>query len=792
MKRGIQSIQQLLLASKPKPWKPEKPIVIQFPINDICNAKCQMCNIWQQKLDYQISPQELETALSNPLFSEVKTVGINGGEPTLRKDIGELTEVLFKTLPKLQRVSLITNALQSKTVINRIKTIGQIAHDNDGELDVMVSLDGVGEVHDRVRGRPGNFENATKVIDFIQNSELVKNKRLGCTVIRENVYGVHDLLEFALRKNIYVKYRIGIPHQRLYSDQVSVPFGLTFEEKYHFVIFLENLIKYYEPSLSQQFFYRSLIGQLIYNLPRQAGCDWQHRGATLTARGELLYCAVESNTLGSAIEQDASELYFGNEAHLGEIVRTKCDSCMHDYVGLPPRQALLRSYSARGLKKVGINYQAIKQNSFISSIDSIRHQANFRRRLRSLGVANKLELPSSQAKNLASVHTQEYSVLICGWYGTETLGDKAILGGVIHALQNALGDIKFHIVSLEEYISQMTALQMPELGHSEIHSVKEAINLIDTCDLVVFAGGPLMAIPPMADMLAIFQKAARHNVPTLLAGCGVGPMGDKYYNQAIADLLASASARIYRDKQSLLSAKSLGIDTSQDLVAEDPAMTWLKNELNNSSRQEVINLDGSRLLLGLRDWPYKQYAHHLGEKEGQQIKERFEAEVLAALTNVLNEHPDLEIIPFPMCTNHIGGDDRWFYHRLFRNAQNLHDNINFDYLKKELTPYEALDLFRSATSALTMRFHSLVFAVASGLPAVSLDYTLGKGKVYSLAHAHNVPNFSLVDLNRKSLSASILEQLQQSRASSLDHDLLFEQSVEQLIAKIGFKKAVKK
>ncbi|MFM5997805.1 MAG: radical SAM protein, partial [Dolichospermum sp.] len=175
MMKLIDSIYSFYLTTRPKPWKLQKPLVIQFPVNDICNCRCQMCNIWHQKFDYQITPSELEKALSNPLFSEVKTIGVNGGEPTLRKDLAELVDILFRKLPKLSNISLITNSLNSSQVTERITEIGQVIKSHNGLLDVMVSLDGVGEVHDRVRGRKGNFENAVKVIDFIQNNELVSS-----------------------------------------------------------------------------------------------------------------------------------------------------------------------------------------------------------------------------------------------------------------------------------------------------------------------------------------------------------------------------------------------------------------------------------------------------------------------------------------------------------------------------------------------------------------------------------------------------------------------------------------
>ncbi len=79
-------------------------------------------------------------------------MGINGGEPTLRKDLAEIVDVLFTNLPKLSGIALITNSLNSSQVIERIGEIGQVIKSHSGNLDVMVSLDGVGEVHDRVRG----------------------------------------------------------------------------------------------------------------------------------------------------------------------------------------------------------------------------------------------------------------------------------------------------------------------------------------------------------------------------------------------------------------------------------------------------------------------------------------------------------------------------------------------------------------------------------------------------------------------------------------------------------------
>lgn len=89
----------------------------------------------------------------------------------------------------------------------------------------------------------------------------------------------------------------------------------------------------------QRFFYRSLIQQITNDGPRIAGCDWRHRGATITAKGELAYCAVQSKSLMRNIaEGDLNDAYFSNEVHLKEIIKTKCANCHHDYVGIPAKE----------------------------------------------------------------------------------------------------------------------------------------------------------------------------------------------------------------------------------------------------------------------------------------------------------------------------------------------------------------------------------------------------------------------------------------------------------------------
>lgn len=718
----------------PQPYPLEKPVVLQFPVIDICNSRCQMCRIWENHQSRDITPDELRRGLRNPLYSEVRAVGINGGEPTLRKDLARLVEVLFDELPSLKTISLITNAFKYAEVITRIREVGEVARARGGRLEVMVSLDGYGDVHDRVRGKPGNFRRACKVLDYLVTSPLVANVRIGCTIIRENVYGLADLFDFCQERGLYVKYRLGIPHKRLYTENLLDPYALTPEEKYHVAEFLEGLIRHYEPGEAQKFFYRSLINQILYKAPRAAGCDWRHRGATITARGELLFCSVQSKSLGLIAEADSEALYFGNEPHLKDIIATECDTCHHDYVGLPPRAAYRRQLLRAALSRSGLR-PLVESLYTRTGARYLVRRARYRRRqdlLRALSEAGS-HAPAPGAGEAPGI-------LICGWYGTETLGDKAILGGIVAALRAVAPQAPLTLVSMQPYVSEMTRRQMPELRGIRIVTPEQALALAPHADLVVFGGGPLMAINELADMEALFAQAARARVPRLVAGCGVGPLGDPWQVESLRRILALASLRIYRDEGSRIAAGKLGIDTGADLVAEDPALTWLAG-LPTATRPAAGG--APVLLLGLRDFPMAQYGRSLGPQEGATARERYEHAVITALEALAERHPGLVIRPLPMCTNHFGDDDRWFYRRLFRGNARLRGHLDYSLLQAELAPAAYVDAFRGATAVLTMRFHAAVFALGLGTPLVAIDYTLGQGKVRHLADRHRFPCQSL-------------------------------------------------
>ncbi|NDH53021.1 MAG: hypothetical protein EBY24_13715 [Betaproteobacteria bacterium] len=86
--------------------------------------------------------------------------------------------------------------------------------------------------------------------------------------------------------------------------------------------------------------------------------------------------------------------------------------------------------------------------------------------------------------------------------------------------------------------------------------------------------------------------------------------------------------------------------------------------------------------------------------------------------------------------------------------------------------------FRKADVALTMRFHALVFALGLELPAVAIDYTLGKGKVRALAERFGVPFQSLLDLKADFIVSQVEALLAQPVAQAAGFQPAFVSAVQ--------------
>lgn len=678
-----------------------KPEVVQFPVNDVCNSRCEMCFIWQQKKAKELTPAEVFRVFTDPVFSEVKGVGINGGEPTLRKDLAELVKAAADALPKLTHVSIISNAIQRDRVLDRIREIRKVTEEHDLSLDVMISLDGVGEMHDLVRGKPGNFTSAVYVLEAVKSEGLATTLRIGCTITETNVAAGEELLEWAIEHGIYARFRVAVAHNRLYNRDCVDEYEVQTGHLYPVLMLLDRLSREYEPEPRRQRFYRSLLEQLAYEAPRSAGCAWRNSGVTLLANGQLGYCAVESPELGSALDERPSNIYWSNDHIRREILENKCAGCRHDYDGVWDftEEVVGRIKRLPLIGRAGRTLRPVVRSSS-ESLATGKELA--------LGAVNRR--PPSTPRN-----RRGDTLVLTGWYGTETIGDQAILGGIVSTARS-LHDGPIVVSSLEPFITERTLRVLGLERAVSTVSYPETETLISqgATRAVAMAGGPLMGTIPQIRLLArVHREASRRSIPTGMLGIGVGPLGGYLSTRLVAQILKRSEVVVTRDAESADVAAELG--KGSVVSAGDPALIWL----GQRAKSMPADADQPVLALAIRRWPIHEYG---AGRFTPELREQFESTLRLELES-LNDH---RLVPIAMGTVHVGGDDR----RVLREL-----------LGPTFSPLTALTEFPTPDSvrrsllgcshSLAMRYHAALFSVALGIPTVAIDYT-GGGKLKAL------------------------------------------------------------
>lgn len=114
---------------------------------EACNANCFMCDFAKSKDQYRFSADDLLGMLPRLYEEDVRYIRFTGGEPLMHKKILDLIAVITKQGIKS---SIITNgsALQSKAA--------DLAE--AGLSQVIVSIDGLKDTHDKLRGTPGLYD----------------------------------------------------------------------------------------------------------------------------------------------------------------------------------------------------------------------------------------------------------------------------------------------------------------------------------------------------------------------------------------------------------------------------------------------------------------------------------------------------------------------------------------------------------------------------------------------------------------------------------------------------------
>lgn len=172
------------------------PEFLTLFVTSRCNLKCSHCFYWRSldSQDAELSISEIEK-ISDSL-PDFTYISITGGEPYLRDDLPQIAST-FSSKNNIQNISVVTNGVLTDKIISETKKM--LASCPRTNITVVVSMDGIGDEHDNIRGGRGVFDKAVKTIEGLKGLKIPYpgfNVGVAITYMAQNQKRVMDIYKF--------------------------------------------------------------------------------------------------------------------------------------------------------------------------------------------------------------------------------------------------------------------------------------------------------------------------------------------------------------------------------------------------------------------------------------------------------------------------------------------------------------------------------------------------------------------------------------------------------------------
>lgn len=152
-----------------------------------CDSRCSMCYIWKNPTNPR---HEIDLETLDKIPAGFDFLNVTGGEPTLRKDLSEIVDLMY---PKTNKLEISTNGLHADRLVPLVKKYP--------DIKIRISVEGFEATNDRIRGEKGGFD---KKISAMEQLIEAGGTDLGfaTTFQDENITEVVDMYRLTKKMNI--------------------------------------------------------------------------------------------------------------------------------------------------------------------------------------------------------------------------------------------------------------------------------------------------------------------------------------------------------------------------------------------------------------------------------------------------------------------------------------------------------------------------------------------------------------------------------------------------------------
>lgn len=300
-----------------------------------CNLRCRNCSVWKKVDPDELDEEEVESLLAKIKFLDI--IKVTGGEPFIRDDIISLISAIRRIINPYM-IQITTNGTYTERILESIKRT------HFPGLHLRISLDGVGEVHDKIRGMEGCYNKVRETISALIDLRKKLPFRLGInySLREETVPFLPEMFKFCRENGIDLI--LGYPVKPFLKDIDfnSVDFSLETSDKVLKVYksyvnlqtpgtnFLESMLANF---LNKEFLRKKSINDLKFD------CGELRDLIYILPDGNVITCGLRQKKIFNLLRDDFRRKWFAKEIKYWREIVDRCPGCMQTSIRI-----LSRSY----------------------------------------------------------------------------------------------------------------------------------------------------------------------------------------------------------------------------------------------------------------------------------------------------------------------------------------------------------------------------------------------------------------------------------------------------------------
>lgn len=304
-----------------------KPLILVFPVTYKCNCKCAMCSIWEKQEKVKDIPYEtIEDIFKSPVFSSLENIQITGGEPGLRTNLLKIISFLISRSKRLKQLSIASNGILTDLVVQNVGAVMDLISPGVN-FYASLSLDGIGDTHDYIRGSKGAFDKVMITARLLREKfSKSPNFKMGfnCVLSSFNYNQGEEILKFCRKEGFDIGFTLAnTVSVYIESTNCNADFTLTQEQK--------KYIKNFFIKLNQEWpcEYFKMVIDMLNGAKREMSCYAKEKGILIDVDGFVYPCGQSSDLkYGSIYENEISEIWRKRmNKKIKDTFKLECSRC---------------------------------------------------------------------------------------------------------------------------------------------------------------------------------------------------------------------------------------------------------------------------------------------------------------------------------------------------------------------------------------------------------------------------------------------------------------------------------